>query len=348
MRWYPGTIAKSHGDGTFDVLYDDGDTEYGLPKQRVRPTSDSSAVPVIRPPIESTCLGCAMNHIFHEIYSGSKSQFSPHKLLYAVWQHSHHLAGYSQQDAHEFFIALLDGMHTHLGGLPGTCDCIIHRIFTGALQSDVTCTKCNTVSTKIDPFWDISLDIMPIAHMPSPNKVATDLKEQETPTLTSCLERYTRTESLMANILCSKCATREPATKQMSIHKLPAVICLHLKRFEHESRAAKISTHVKFTEQLDMRPFLSPTVREEINEKTKTGREVDDSCIYSLFSVVNHHGTLQHGHYTNYVRVPGDTEWFLCEDDNVSMAKLSDVLSSEGYMLFYVKKVLAYSNDGKS
>jgi len=55
-----------------------------------------------------------------EMYSGDKAQFAPHKLLYAVWQHSKHLAGYSQQDAHEFFIAMLDGLHTHLGGKPGT------------------------------------------------------------------------------------------------------------------------------------------------------------------------------------------------------------------------------------
>jgi hypothetical protein len=93
-------------------------------------------------------------------------------------QHSKHLAGYSQQDAHEFLIALLDGLHTYCGGVSGllhthlaypkliitdsrTCGCVIHRVFTGMLQSDVTCTKCQFVSTTVDPFWDISLDINP-------------------------------------------------------------------------------------------------------------------------------------------------------------------------------------------
>ncbi len=41
----------------------------------------------------------------------------------------------------------------------GECHCIIHRIFTGGMQSDVVCTACNAVSTTVDPFWDISLDI---------------------------------------------------------------------------------------------------------------------------------------------------------------------------------------------
>lgn len=39
------------------------------------------------------------------------------------------------------------------------CECIIHRVFTGGLQSDLTCTRCGTVSTTIEPFRDISVDI---------------------------------------------------------------------------------------------------------------------------------------------------------------------------------------------
>ena len=40
-----------------------------------------------------------------------------------------------------------------------SCKCIIHRIFTGKLQSDVRCSSCQDVSTTIDPFWDLSLGI---------------------------------------------------------------------------------------------------------------------------------------------------------------------------------------------
>ena len=42
---------------------------------------------------------------------------------------------------------------------PHHCNCIIDRIFTGGLQSELKCQVCNTVSTTIDPFWDISLDL---------------------------------------------------------------------------------------------------------------------------------------------------------------------------------------------
>jgi hypothetical protein len=33
--------------------------------------------------------------------------------LFSLWIHAWYLAGYDQQDAHEFFVALLDGIDTH-------------------------------------------------------------------------------------------------------------------------------------------------------------------------------------------------------------------------------------------
>jgi ubiquitin carboxyl-terminal hydrolase 22/27/51 len=309
-----------------------------------------------------------MNNVFHEMYSGVRAPMSPHKLLYAVWQHSKHLAGYSQQDAHEFLIALLDGMCVHLGGKMGrNCDCIIHRIFTGALQSDVTCAKCKTVSTTIDPFWDVSLDIRAIAHMPTPNKMeagsgAKGVREPlvhpdfQATTLEDCLKRYTRTEQLFAQIMCSKCGDRQGATKQMSMSQLPAVVCFHLKRFEHDARAAKISNVVTFPETLDMRPFLAHNISSEgagagagpvkggsAESDGDDANSADDTYSYTLFSVVNHYGTLQNGHYTNFVRsADDDGQWFLCNDETITMASIRDVLASEGYMLFYAKKRLEY------
>ena len=82
------------------------------------------------------------------------------------------MAGYVQQDAHEFLIAILNSLHGHfkgtvklhteilnwnnyinnhcLGEVNGStiekvddnCQCIIHQIFAGNLQSDVTCQNC--------------------------------------------------------------------------------------------------------------------------------------------------------------------------------------------------------------
>ena len=86
-----------------------------------------------------------------QFYSGLDSPHVPFKLLHLVWTHARHLAGYEQQDAHEFFIAALDVLHHHSGGQtptvtgPSHCGCIVDQTFGGRLQSDVICQACKLV-----------------------------------------------------------------------------------------------------------------------------------------------------------------------------------------------------------
>jgi Ubiquitin carboxyl-terminal hydrolase len=98
-----------------------------------------------------------------------------------MWMSQKHLAGYSQQDAHEFFISVLNEIHNNFsrkktksilerydlmssteletGTSAASCNCIIHQVFGGVLQSEVTCMKCGNVTTAMDPILDLSLDI---------------------------------------------------------------------------------------------------------------------------------------------------------------------------------------------
>lgn len=78
-----------------------------------------------------------------------------------------------------------------------------------------------------------------------------------------------------------------------------------------------------------MRPFMS----------NKTNGMGDYR--YSLYAVINHVGTMDAGHYTAYVRHQKDV-WVKCDDHIVTTATLKQVLDSEGYMLFYHKKILEY------
>ena len=50
-------------------------------------------------------------------------------------------------------------LHLFLDPTKDGCNCIIHRVFTGGMQSDLTCLQCGHLSTTIEPFWDISVDI---------------------------------------------------------------------------------------------------------------------------------------------------------------------------------------------
>lgn len=274
---------------------------------------------------QSICLVCEMCRLFQEFYSGKSAPHLPIKFLHLVWTHARHLAGYEQQDAHEFFISTLDILHRHCKGPeansqdealvnnPHNCDCIIDQIFTGYLQSDVVCQLCYNVSTTIDPFWDISLDISPTtAHFVG-----------EPRTLNDCLKRFTRREYLgsSAKIKCSKCKSYQESTKQLSMKKLPIVASFHLKRFEHSNRLhKKISTYISFPLYLDMSPF-------KVNID-------DDGTNYCLFAVVNHNGSIETGHYTAYIRQCRD-QWFKCDDHLITRASVQEVLQSEGYLLFY-------------
>lgn len=93
---------------------------------------------------EGTCVVCAMVSLFQEVgsqffhiitgihhlhtcssslllsfsqfYSGERTPHVPFKLLHLVWTNARHLAGYEQQDAHEFFIAALDVLHQYCKG----------------------------------------------------------------------------------------------------------------------------------------------------------------------------------------------------------------------------------------
>ncbi|KAF4517421.1 hypothetical protein B566_EDAN005030 [Ephemera danica] len=281
------------------------------------------------------CLVCEVSRLFQEFYSGNRAPLTLHRLLHLIWTHARHLAGYEQQDAHEFFIAALDVLHRHCKGAspspttsnPHQCNCIIDQIFTGGLQSDVVCTSCHGVSTTIDPFWDISLDLGSVGEGSS---VPTSLLD--------CLERFTRPEHLgsSAKIKCSTCQSYQESTKQLTMKKLPVVASFHLKRFEHSNRFhKKISSFIAFPEHLDMTPFMSHQ-RNNNNNDAMLG---DNR--YSLFAVINHLGSLEAGHYTAYIRQYRD-HWFKCDDHLITKANIRDVLDSEGYLLFYHKQILEY------
>lgn len=109
------------------------------------------------------CLGCDMDEIYGQFFCGAKTPYAAIHFLFSMWSHADHLSGYVQQDAHEFLVSVLDGVH--LGCSIGhdakgrTCPCVIHRLYGGELRSDVICSACKKCSTAFDPIFDISLDL---------------------------------------------------------------------------------------------------------------------------------------------------------------------------------------------
>jgi ubiquitin carboxyl-terminal hydrolase 22/27/51 len=124
------------------------------------------------------CLSCEIDRLFSQMYSGKKTPFGPAPFLHAMWLSQSHLAGYAQHDAHEFFISVLNEMHNNDGSADNNsnvCQCIVHQVFAGALQSDVTCQDCGNVTSANDPILDLSLDIVPPASAPKNQELGDDM-----------------------------------------------------------------------------------------------------------------------------------------------------------------------------
>ena len=105
------------------------------------------------------------------------------------------------------------------------CDCMVHQVFGGVLRSEVRCLKCSRVTTRLDPFTNLSLDVT------------------DSVTISGCLERYCRVEKLPGrDYKCAGCGTAQMATKQLGIHRLPACLVLHIKRFEQTTQATSTAS----------------------------------------------------------------------------------------------------------
>jgi ubiquitin carboxyl-terminal hydrolase 22/27/51 len=277
------------------------------------------------------CLACELDSLFSHMFSGAKTPYSPHHFMYSIWKCSNHLAGYDQQDAHEFFISSLNNIHLHCNGTQKDCKCIIHKIFCGTLRSDVTCKQCGVTSTTFDPFFDISLDISkPL------RKGMTD--GEELASLADCLNKYTQPENLGVDqrVNCENCKTYRESVKQLSMQFLPTVLCFHLKRFKQKNGSSqKVNTFVEFPLSLDMTPYSSIALSENQYRNGHKMSPEQSRDFYELFTVVNHFGTLSTGHYTCYIRHLD--AWYQCDDNFICKASLHQVLNSNAYLLFYVR-----------
>lgn len=113
-----------------------------------------------------------------------------------------------------------------------------------------------------------------------------------------------------------RCKVKTRATKQLTIHTLPNVLILHLKRFDpYSSNGGKITKTIQCPLELDMADFVSDD-----------GRDRRDNSQYSLYAVLCHKGGGAHsGHYYSYALANGN--WYKHDDATTSPAYTTAVLT---------------------
>lgn len=128
----------------------------------------------------------------------------------------------------------------------------------------------------------------------------------------SCLNNFTAVELMTGNnkVGCDNCTKRingeggktiyTNATKQFLVSSPPAVLILHLKRFQIGQRCIfrKLAGPVKFPMVLDIAPFCGSKVKNLPNIDRKQKK-----LLYALYGIVEHSGGMYGGHYTAYVKV---------------------------------------------
>ena len=286
----------------------------------------------------NACITCSIDNIFQSFYTSTTNEgFGMTNLLTTAWYKQKSLAGFEEQDAHEFWQFLLNEFHmdyqriinnlnlnlnlnlnqdnneknTHSSNddsVVNSCGCIMHSTFSFELQSCIKCDSCDSITETVDPMIDLSLEVN-----------FTNLYQS--------LQSFTRDEKLddynCKNCNNNKSTTTTSAIKKLRLKTLPQILSIQLKRFRHDIlgsfQATKIQSHINFP------LFLNVTEYSVIN---------DTDYIYQLFAVVCHQGSINTGHYTVFIKNNGN--WYKFDDSVVTMVSQDVVINSEAYLLYYI------------
>ena len=243
-------------------------------------------------------------------------------------------------DAAEFLLYLLDKL----------CDDpIIHSLFGGATKTTISCKVCKTKNTADQPFTVLPVPLNDKGwgechnDPPDPTKPRSIGSQEiwnedheasagasfvsffmhgstETISLQKCLE------SMFSPSIfpCEKCHSESEIS--VSLTSLPEILILHLGRFTKRwFGQGKLFQFVSFPGEndVDFGHFVPP----EVN---------CGPSVYNIAAVVSHAGIMNAGHYVCYANVGGG--WKLFDDDTVKSISAHDALTSQGYILFYVRK----------
>ncbi|KAL6063557.1 ubiquitin-specific protease doa4 [Balamuthia mandrillaris] len=232
---------------------------------------------------------------------------------------------------------------------------IVSDLFEGTLLSHVKCLRCGKSSPTLDPFYDLSVSIPSDTTLnrlidQEQQHVPANLNNREgrglftrmgqwlglstrTVSLMDCLRCYCMSECLTGvdRYNCDFCRRRNDSQKYLRLVHLPKILCIHLKRFRHDSYfSSKISDQVTFPlTGLNMAPFC---------EEYGGNEDMIAHTTYDLIGLINHRGGLGGGHYVAYCKNQKNGKWWEFDDSYVTEASESQVQGTEAYVLFYQRR----------
>ncbi len=241
--------------------------------------------------------------------------------------------GFEQHDSQEVLLALIDILHTTLsykvdisykGVVKNDLDKMeveaiktwgehfkneyskILEIFYGQHHSRIVCQKCKKYSNNFDPFCLLTLPIT--------NKCY-DIYD--------CFDEFSKSEVLDSDNQwkCEHCKEYSNAVKVMSLWRIPNVLIVVLKRFNHGFYSIKINRKIEF-------PLDNLNLESYVDGYDKYNAH------YEAFAIINHIGYLGYGHYYAYCK--NEDSWFKFDDSDVT--ELEEIDMSNAYVILYRRR----------
>ncbi|KAJ8398276.1 hypothetical protein AAFF_G00428460 [Aldrovandia affinis] len=289
--------------------------------------------------LQSPAVAGPFLRLVEEVWLAGRDSWCPSEMKGVVCALHPQFDNSCQQDAQELLLFLLNGLHDDLKkkedgplererekkrepvcspergtspGPPGEAS-IVTRLFEGRLSYVTLCMQCSHQVQQSQVFTMLSL--------PVPNHLIKC-------SLQDCLALFFQQSTLThtERMLCPECGLRQDTAVHTTVVKHPDILVLHLKRFEcRGNNKRKLKTNVVFPlENLDLTPFTpSPS---------------PPHTRYSLYSVVNHSGNLDMGHYTAYCHNAHTRSWHRFDDGAVGDVQDHLVQSLGAYILFYSRE----------
>jgi ubiquitin carboxyl-terminal hydrolase 8 len=279
-----------------------------------------------------------------KIMWGSNCVISPGKFIKTIQKVAHIkkqeiFTGYSQNDAAEFLLFLVDCFHSAISreikmtisGNPENerdkvaIQCFemiksmyskeyseVWNLFYAVHVSEISNLETGEI-LKItpEPYFMIDLPIPP---------------DNKSPTLIDCFNYYVQGETLVGENAWYNDVTKEMVDikKRIQFWSFPNILAIDIKRFNAHN-FQKNQIFVSFPlDELDLSSYV-------IGYKK-------DSYKYELYGVCNHSGGVRGGHYTAYVK-NANGKWYHFNDTSVAEVGLTEsIVSPKAYVLFYRKK----------
>ena len=140
------------------------------------------------------------------------------------------------------------------------------------------------------------------------------------------LSIHFKTEYTKEAFFCTKCNRIEPHKNEIKISRPPEILIINLSRL-NKTTQKKNECLITFPEILNLYDYIDHDL------------EFDKESNYQLFSIINHQGNINGGHYYTYIKPLKSKNWFEFNDSNVRQIIVNvKTIFPQTFSLFYIKQ----------